>query len=344
MVVALAAVAVVVLVAVLVWRSLLGGSELERAARWLPADTLRVTWTDWVATRDAADAPGPGAGPAEVARFLDRAYESDLSAGSAVAEGTGALDRLYGFSPLDVQWEIFGQARGGQVAVLALGDGADPEAIEQRLRRLGYQAPPDGEGSGGTWQGGADLVASIDPDLTPVMQNMAVLADQGLVVMSDGPGPVSATAAVVRGDEDGLDSPLPALAEDAVQAWLWVDDFACEDLTMSTADAEDRRLAEQLVDRAGDVNPLSGLVMARQGDGSVTVGMHFENDEQASANLQPRVDLAAGEAPGQGGTFSERFRVVAGEADGSDVVIRLEPRDDFVLSDITSGPVLFATC
>ena len=33
-----------------------------------------------------------------------------------------------------------------------------------------------------------------------------------------------------------------------------------------------------------------------------------------------------------------------GEADGPDVVIRVEPREEFQLSDITSGPVLFATC
>ena len=59
-----------------------------------------------------------------------------------------------------------------------------------------------------------------------------------------------------------------------------------------------------------------------------------------------RVDLAAGEAPGQGGSFAERFRVVSGEASGELVVMELRPRADreFLFSDITSGPVLFATC
>ncbi|HEX4978344.1 MAG TPA: hypothetical protein VFV40_10810, partial [Nocardioides sp.] len=210
--------------------------------------------------------------------------------------------------------------------------------------RLGYDAPPDGPGTDGTWQGGADLVAALDPTLTPVMQNMAVVEDERLVVMSDAPGPVSSTVAVVAGDEAGLDAPLAGVAGTPVQAWLWADDFACEDLTMSDADPEDQRLADRLVEEAGGVSPLSGLVMARQPDGSVTVGLRFESDEQAAENLQPRVDLAAGEAPGQGGTFGERFRVTSGEADGRDVVMRLAPREEFALSDITSGPVLFATC
>jgi len=342
----LVALAVVVLVAgaVVAWRLLSRPTDYERAVAWLPEDSLRVTWTDWAAVRADVEAPEPGAGAGAVAGFLDRAYEADLSAGSGVAEATGVLDARFGFSPLDVGWEVLGQARGGQVVVLGLGEGADPTAIEGRLRRLGYDAPPDGPGTGGTWQGGADLVASIDPTLTPVMQNMAVVEDERLVVMSDAPGPVSSTVAVIEGDEAGLDAPLAGVAGSPVQSWLWADDFACEDLTMSNADPEDQRLASRLVDEAGGVNPLSGLVMARQADGTVTVGMRFENDDQASDNLQPRVDLAAGEAPGQGGTFGERFRVVSGEADGSDVVVRLEPREDFQLSDITSGPVLFATC
>lgn len=338
--------AVVVLVAggVVAWRVLARPTDYERAVAWLPEDSLRVTWTDWAAVRAEVGAPRPGAGTGAVDGFLDRAYEADLSAGSAVVEATEVLDRRYGFSPLDVGWELLGQARDGQVVVLELAEGTDVAAVEGRLRRLGYDVPPDGPGTGGTWEGGADLVASIDPALTPVMQNMAVVEDQRLVVMSDAPGPVSATVAVVAGDGTGLDAPLTEVAGTPVQAWLWADDFVCEDLTMSNADPEDQRLAERLVDEAGGVSPLSGLVMARQPDGSVTVGMRFENDDQASANLQPRVDLAAGEAPGMGGTFGERFRVVSGEADGPDVLVRLEPREEFAPSALTAGPVLFATC
>jgi hypothetical protein len=37
--------------------------------------------------------------------------------------------------------------------------------------------------------------------------------------------------------------------------------------------------------------------------------------------------------------------VAEGEADGDTVVLELEPRGaEYVFSDLTSGPVLFATC
>ncbi|HEX4978251.1 MAG TPA: hypothetical protein VFV40_10345, partial [Nocardioides sp.] len=172
---------VIVAGAVVAWRLLDRPTDYERAVSWLPEDSLRVTWTDWAAVREDVGAPAPGAGAGAVTGFLDRAYESDLSAGSAVAEATGVLDRRYGFSPLDVTWEAFGQARGGQVVVLGLAEDADLAGIEGRLRRLGYDAPPDGPGTDGTWQGGADLVAALDPTLTPVMQNMAVVEDERLV-------------------------------------------------------------------------------------------------------------------------------------------------------------------
>jgi hypothetical protein len=331
-----------------VWRLLDRPSDYERALGYLPQETLRATYTDWAGVRSAARGGSLSAAssPQQVQDFLDRAFDQDLTSTSALSESTVALAGRYGFSPLDASWEAFGQARDGQVVVLALDEGADMEGIEKRLRTLGYDAPADGAGEGGTWEGSADLVASIDPDLTPVQQNMAVLASERIVLMSDNPGPVSATAAVIRGSEDGLDvSALASVAGSPVTATLWASDFACEDLSMSAADEEDQRVASGLIEDAGGVSPLTGLVMAQQPDRSITVGMRFETSEQASDNLQARVDLAAGEAPGQGGTFPERFKVTSGKASGEVVVLRLEPTGaDFVFSDISTGPVLFATC
>ena len=167
-------------------------------------------------------------------------------------------------------------------------------------------------GEGGTWEGSSDLVATIDPALTPVQQNVAVLPSEQLVLMSDSPAPVSSTASIVRGDASGLAvQALTSVAGSPVTAELWASDFACEDLAMSSADEEDQRVASSLVEKAGGVSPLSGLVIAQQPDRSITVGMLFETSDQASENLQPRVDLAAGDAPGQGGTFPDRFRVTS---------------------------------
>jgi hypothetical protein len=177
-----------------------------------------------------------------------------------------------------------------------------------------------------------------------------VLPDKHLVLMSDSADYVTRAADVLTGSDGNLldTAGVPALASAAgepVSATLWASTFACEDLTMGEADAEDQRVAAQLVQEAGGISPLAGLVMAQQASREIVVGMHFETDDQASENLQPRVDLASGAAPGQGGSFADRFAVTSGEADGADVVLTLRPRHpDAVFSDISHGPVLFATC
>ncbi len=352
-----APVAVLVLVlalgGVVAWRVLGRGSTYEQALGTLPRATLRATYTDWAAVRAAARGTTLGAASSrgQVQAFLNRAYDRDLTGTSALSDSTYALVHRFGVSPLDAQWEMFGQSRDGQVDVLRVDDAVDLAGVERSLRTLGYTPPAGGSGTGGTWAGGADLVARIDPDLSPVQQNVVVLPDRHLVLMSDSAGYASAAADVVRGDAPSVlkVAGVPALAGEAqrpVTALLWASTFACEDLSMGEADQEDQRVADQLVARAGGVTPLSGLVMAQQASRDIVVGMHFETSEQASRNLQPRVDLASGQAPGQGGSFPDRFRVAAGEASGSDVVLTLRPRAGrpAVLSDVSQGPVLFATC
>jgi hypothetical protein len=354
-VVLLAAALVLLLVVggVAAWRMLSPGSTYHQAMGTLPKGTLRATYTDWASVRDTARGTSLGAGSSrrQVQAFLNRAYEQDLTATSAIADSTFALMSRFGFSPLDARWEALGQAREGQVDVLRLDDDVDLGGVERALRTLGYTAPAGGADDGGTWVGGADLVASIDPDLTPVQQNVVVLPDQHLVLMSDNAAYAAVAAKTARGDAASvLDvAGVPALVDIADQpatAVLWASTFACEDLSMGQASEEDQRVGTQLVGEAGDIAPLSGLVMAQQASHEIRVGMHFETSDQASENLQPRVDLAAGDAPGQGGSFRDRFTVSDGEADGNEVSMTLRPRPDAagVLSDISTGPVLFATC
>ncbi len=341
--------ALAVVAGLLLWRAWSTPEGFERAVGLLPATTMRATYTDWSAVREQADGEGLDASSSEreVGAFLDRAFDLDLVSTSALAESAHAMERRYGVSPLQAEWEALGQDETGQVVVLAFGDGTDLGGLEGRLRSLGYAAPADGAGSGGTWDGDADLVAALDPELTPVHYAMAVLPDEGLVLMSDTAEAVSRAVDVARGDTEALAAgPSVDVAGTPVSAVLWAGDFACRDLAMTAADPEDQRVGEQLVQEAGGVSPLAGLVMAAQPDGTIRVGLTFESDDQASADLQPRVDLAAGDAPGQGGSFADRFRVGSGTADGSTVRIDLQPVDGtgFVFSDITTGPVLFATC
>ena len=132
--------------------------------------------------------------------------------------------------------------------------------------------------------------------------------------------------------------------EEPLTATVWVDDFACEDLAMSQAAPEDVEAGRSLVEEAGGVHPLDGLIFAQEPDGSLEFVMGFETDEQADADLQPRTDLASGPAPGQGGAFTERFELTSSTAQGALVTMRADPVGSQVLADIGQGPVLFATC
>ena len=121
--------------------------------------------------------------------------------------------------------------------------------------------------------------------------------------------------------------------------------YACSALAMSHADRSSQRVADQLVAKAGEVNPVTGFAMGIETDRQVVVTMSFESDDQARRNADSRAELAAGPAPGQGGDFADRFHLGKVTADGSVVTMRLRPVDDSaVLSDLSTGPVLFATC
>jgi hypothetical protein len=75
------------------------------------------------------------------------------------------------------------------------------------------------------------------------------------------------------------------------------------------------------------------------------VALELDTDDQARADADSRSQLAAGPAPGQGGTFPERFTLGKVVADGTLLTLDLEPVDGTaVLSDLSDGPVLFASC
>jgi len=149
----------------------------------------------------------------------------------------------------------------------------------------------------------------------------------------DGAGPSEA----VQEAADGLEEPLSAS--------LFPGDQACSELAMGRADETDQQRGQALVAAAGPVNPLTAFAIGARAGGDVRVVMTFETEEQARTNADTRATLASGDAPGQGGTFAERFDLGRVSAEGDAVTMELEPVDGaYVLSDLTTGPLLFATC
>ena len=346
-VITLVAVIALVLVGLSLWQRFTR-TGLEQAADAVPASSLRLAYTDWSRVRGQVDAKVDGSSSAtEIEEFITEAYDTDFVAASSIDESAAALHRLYGFSPVNAEWEAFAQGRRGAAMVLKVPD-ADFDDLADNLDSIGYEEPEEDDG---VWKGGVDLVAATDPTLTPELQYVSLLEDRGLVVTSDNAEYAAVAARAATGDGDTLASrgtteSLTAAIEEPANAMLWAGDFACEDLAMSSADENDQATAEQLVADAGGVTPLSGLAMAMSVDRTLQVVGAFEDDDQAQDNLRPRARLAVGEAVGRGGSFADDFELTASRAVDATVRLTLEPRQPagFVLSALYDGPVLFATC
>jgi hypothetical protein len=216
--------------------------------------------------------------------------------------------------------------------------------MADRLEDLGYDPP---QSDTGVWQGSPDVLAGISPSLTPELMNVALDADRHLVVTSDRAGYLDQVMSTVSGDGDhleGFDDVVEAAGE-PLSAAVYSGEVACQALAMSSADPTDQAQADELIRNAGEVNPVTGFAMAVQPGRDIRVVLEFENEDQARVNADSRAVLARGPAPGQGGDFSDRFTVDRVTAEGSLVTLALDPADgEYVLSDLSSGPVLFATC
>ena len=184
-------------------------------------------------------------------------------------------------------------------------------------------------------------------DLTPELSYVAVDSDDSLVLASDSAAYLSVALQAVHGDGPRATG-LGAVVDDAgepLSSAVYTGDYACGALAMAHAGAADQAEGRRLLAAAGEVNPYSAFAMSDEPDGSVRVAFAFESSDVARTNADTRAALAQGPAPGQGGSFADRFAVDAVTADGSLVVLRLTPRAGaYVLSDLSTGPVLFATC
>lgn len=323
-------------------------TDLERALAYAPPETARFSWTDWAAVRRQLGAHLDDRSSAkDVEQFLSDGFDADLTSESAMVDSATVLQQAFGFSPADVDWELLAQSTSGSVLIAGLPDSVDVGELGDGFEGLGYERP---ESDDGVWSGGEELVSSISASnggsLSPQFQYLALDGDRHLLLASDS-GPYLREA-VEELDDNLDDDGVRAVAEavdEPLSAAVYTGDFACKSLAMAQADEGDQATADQLLAAAGPVDPMTGFAMAAEPDHRVRVAMAFESDDQARRNADSRSRLAAGPAPGQGGDFSERFRLGPVTADGSVLTMELEPVEDSpVLSDLSTGPLLFATC
>ncbi len=318
-------------------------TDLQRALSLAPEDGQRFSWTDWSGVRaelglDLSTDPTSQ----EVTDLLAAGFTADLTSTSALVESAEVLEVQFGFSPASVEWELFSQSERGALVMLGLPETIDFDDVADDLRRLGYDEP---ESATGVWRGDPDQLARIG-SVTPELLFIALDAEEGLAFTSDTQAAVEAATENVERDAPvaGLSDVADALGAPLAAA-IYDGDYACGALAMGQADPTDQDQAAQLIEAAGELNPVTGFAMAIKPGGDVLVAMSFETEAQARTNADTRAVLAAGPAPGQGGDFADRFSVGAVTADGLVVVLDLQPvANSYVLSDLSNGPVLFATC
>lgn len=318
-------------------------SRFASAAALAPESSERFSWTDWAAVREELGADlSADSSSDDLADFLLEAFDRDLSATTALAESTPTLQSTFGFSPANIDWELFAQGKDGAVVILGMPDDYDFDGLRSRLEEIGFTKP---DKSDGVWLGGVDLLETFDGPVTPELAALQIDEESGLLFGSDDPNFLAERGDVERGARaDGVTAVIEA-AGPAVSASAYTGDYACSALAMSGADPADRTRGAELIEAAGEVHPLTGFAIAAQPTGDVRVTMAFETEDQARTDADSRSKLAAGPAPGQGGTFPERFTLGKVAATGTTLTMELEPAEGtFVLSDLNKGPVLFAAC
>lgn len=330
------------------WRAR-SDSDLLAAVAAAPPGTERLSWVDWAAVRrELGVGAEAGSSPDALRTLLDEAYSADLSATSALVQSAPALQRLLGISPATLAWEALLQSEEGSLLALGAGE-VDLEELGEDLERLDFERP---EEETGVWEGGFDVLARADPLLSPQLAHVAILADRGLVLTSDDPGYLEEAVAAATGEGragmPGVEEAAEALVvdgEDPLAASVLTGAHACAALAMAQADDASRAEAEALLEAAGEVSPIAAIGTGLLAGDDARVAMSFETDEQARTNADTRAQLASGPAPGQGGSFTDRFELESATAEGRTLVLDLDPGEStFLLSDLSSGPVLYATC
>lgn len=318
-------------------------SRLETALALTPESSQRFSWTDWSAVRDelGADLSVDSSGE-DVDAFLLDAFDRDLNSTTALDESAATTQDELGFSPATIDWELFAQGPDGALVAMGLPDGFDLARLRDRLREAGFDEPGADDG---VWFAGADRLEELSGPVTPELGALVIDEEAGVLYGSDDAAFLEERSDLARGDRDDAVARAAASVGTTLGAVVYTGDHACGELAMNQADPADRTRASELIEESGGVHPLTAFAMAAEPGGDVRVAFVLDNDEQARADADSRSRLAAGPAPGQGGTFPERFDLGKVTADGTVVTMELAPVDDSpVLSDLTTGPVLFAAC
>lgn len=309
-------VATIALVGALAW----GFIPLHEPSRWRtaiaesPAGADRYSWTDWAAVRAVLHHPAADA-------IENAAYNADLLETTALRSTSSDLSQM-GFSLASIDSELFVQSKAGDVDILRLNTPVDPSTWKGWTRTGAYWRAPN---------------AIVNPVLAYVE-----VTDAGrTLIAADQPPYLAQAVAALRHP-----NPVPdTVSGSPLSAFTFSGSYACTALAMAHASPNDQASGQDLLARAGAVNPILSYTLARDSATDVYVSMGFSSDDQARANAITRQTLAVGQAPGIGGSFTDLFSLTKATWSGKVATLDLTPVNGKPLMGmLATNAVLFATC
>lgn len=306
-------------------------SALTSALDTLPRGTAVAGFTDWSAIRD---------------RSPDEASLRDLTTRSVLAGSIDDMRRAYGWSATDLDWEAYGQSVRGSAMVARLSPHVSIDAVEARLRTLGYSR--DGE----VWSIDTAGGTEVGPELAATLGNLAIVRGRRLVVATDRAAYLPAVLATIRDRDASLLSVRSAAdvataLEGSDTALVQSGPFGCRATSFASADADVRAQAAAATARAGALAMPRvtgrGLVDGRLRQ-TIRFVAAFASPAQAAAQARVRAALSTGPFIGRSGRVEDVLDLRGATAHGSVATLRfaLDPDKGAFMSG--EGPLLFAAC
>ena len=301
---------------------------LTSALDVLPVGTNVVGFTDWAQIREHVG--------------LDDADGRDLTTRSVVDGGAENMRDVLGWSPAELEWEVYGQDPTGAASVVRLDGSVSFDDVRKKLRAAGYRQ------EGQTWS------APESSTLPDILTRVALVPRQRLLVMSGQSAQIPRVLDVIDGRARSLAaSRAAAVTAQALagsdSAILQGGTLGCTSTAVTGGDRE--RQARAAIDRAGNLDRYrySGRGIVDAGGSGfaaqrVVFAMTFDSAVGASEQAQVRARLATGPFIGRTGPTDETLRLRSATADEATVRLEFAHDPDTDVFMTGTGPVLFATC
>lgn len=319
-------------------------SALTSALDTLPADTQVAGFTDWSRIRTVLGVGSTTA--ADRAALTDDASLRDLSTRSVLGQYTEQLHDAYGWSPADLEWEVYGQAGDGSVMVARLDGSISFGSVRSHLKELGYSR------NGDVWTIDKDSPA-VRSEFASTLAAVTLVAGQRLIVAADRPAYATAVLKTIHRGAPSLLSVRSAAdvagsLGGADTALLQTGGFACQSTSLRDAGADVRAQARAAIDRSGALAKptFAGRALDAGSKRSETMrfALAFRSPTAAANQIEVRRALATGPFIGRSGRVEESLVLRSAAVRGSTAVLRFRHDPDSTAYMTGDGPLLFAAC